>query len=152
MAFAIAICWFLVEVVKMLHIYAHVACWLYKLYMQCDGHIDSVIYISNLCAVFIVVWLITVTHICYHLSYHSIKYGIYSQFGGHICFWHTFGNNVKYVLQLVMFMHMFANLLDLYAHLAFCLCDLYVQCCSHFFSVIHATYMSPSDTGSRDLT
>ena len=44
--------------------------------------------------------------------------GVNAKFCLYISFKHIFGKKVKYVLQLVMFWHMYAQMLGTYVHLA----------------------------------
>ena len=60
-------------------------------------------------------------------------YGIYIQFGNHVCFWHIY---VKQLLQLVAFC---APVLGLYATQCDDHCGLYLQCDSHIFSLIYVS-------------
>ena len=44
-------------------------------------------------------------------------FGIYDQFGGHICYWHIFDNNMKCIAVECVFAYVF-KMLGVYAYLA----------------------------------
>ena len=71
--------------------------------------------------VFTVVVTSYIAHICVYIFHISISnvwhiWHIY-QLHGHVCFYHLFNNNMKYILQLVV-LGMLAKILGVYALLA----------------------------------